>query len=254
MCAAGCAAARRPYPFSGLAHSVFSGLETTTEAELGDLYDRRVVLPNTPQASLVWLDDPSGVPLPEADRARLLEDVRRGVERPPMGRASVLPTTRVPGDIAANALDGLRSAAARFQSDVLVLLLTRTDTYNDWNLLSVTYVTVFPLFFIPGDDVSANVAAEACAVDVRTGVFLGCVQGAGDATRRFVTPLGKSARQRQLVSAATEDALRGLSRQMHAIIAECADRAGTESGSESVSASGSIPPRAVFTYRGPRFR
>lgn len=218
----GCTSFKRP---DERARTLFPGL--AADADVQSLYSKSVRLPVTPRVALFWLDEPG--PLPDSERTRLLHHFNRELNRPPLATVSAIPSTRTRShtDGTGLDLDALRSAAASFQSDVLMLILTRTDAYNDWNLLSLSYLALLPMFVVPGDDLSTYVTAEACAIDVRTGVFLGCAQGNGDAARSFVTPLGRESRKRELVVSATEAALQSLPQQLSDIVVARLER-GTD--------------------------
>lgn len=217
LLSSGCSSARRPAA-DRLIQSLFPGLSTAPAGGLDALYAQHISLPAAPRLALFWFDE-AGT-LPDAERTRLLQQVQRGISQPPLSVVTAPPTIRMASFTQSSMLDldALRTAAARFQTDVLVLILTRTDAFSDWNLLSLSYLALLPIYFAPGNDLTTYVTAEACAVDVRTGVFLGCAQGNGAAARRFVTPLGVDGRQRELVATATTEALRRLPQQLADIV------------------------------------
>ena len=123
-----------------------------------------------------------------------------------------LPTTGAGGGTRADEgdLPALRSAAARFQHDVLVVVSTHRNRYDDWNPLAVTYLGILPVWFVPGDSLAVYASAEACALDVRSGLFLACAQGQGKAERALVTTIGREQRMRELSTAALGEAFEAI--------------------------------------------
>lgn len=187
-------------------------METLSDAGVWAQLARPIAFSRPLRASLLWLDEPAlpfggNAAVTESERAQLLDEFTRALRWASFENVSIIPTTVVPGGDGEMDLSSLRSAAARFQSDVLVILTTRTNTYFDWNLLAASYLALVPAFFVPGTDLSAYTGAEACALDVRNAVFLACAQGHAHATRRFVTPLRQGQRLRDLVAATTIAAL-----------------------------------------------
>jgi hypothetical protein len=219
---AGCMSARS-FPTAVLSRTVFFGAEGGSDASVRADLQQRVILPPTPRAAILWVDEIGGsgnraVPLPESERTRLLAAVTRSLEQGPFSAVVNVPTTRVPG---AGELDlnALRATAARFQADVMILLLTRHNGYDDWNVLAATYPVLLPMLFVPGHDVAAYVSAEMCALDVRTGIFLACAEGHGDDSRRFVTMPRRDRRLRELTVEATEAALVDIGHRLNDAVA-----------------------------------
>jgi rhombotail lipoprotein len=136
-----------------------------------------------------------------------MKGLAAALERSPFATVSIVPTTPAVGGSGDGDLPALRAAAARFQDDVLVLLSVQRNEYVDWNPLAVSYLALVPMYFVPGYDAAVYTSAEACALDVRTGLFLACAQGEGRARRRLVTRIGRERRLRQLASEALERAL-----------------------------------------------
>jgi rhombotail lipoprotein len=216
---AGCAT--HGYPGVGLQRGIFPDVGHASEAELQQLMSQPVTLSEPVSASILWLDESYGAPVaevPEAERTRQLEQFTKHLAQPPFGRVSILPTTlerRGPGVLD---LPQLRSAAARFQSDVLILLTTRANAYSDPNILAISYIALVPMLFVPGNDLAEYVSAEACSLDVRMGVFLGCAQGHGDASRSLVTLLGRDSVLRDLAARATASALLNIPSDLRATV------------------------------------
>jgi len=236
------------YPGVGLQRSLFPAMRGLSEAELQQLMNKPVALSEPISASVLWLDASygfSGAALPEAERNRLLEQFTKQVAQSPFGRVSILPTTLSRSGSGDLDLAELRSAAARFQSDVLLLLTTRANAYSDPNFLSASYIALVPMFFVPGNDLAEYVSAEACALDVRSGIFLGCAQGHGEASRSFVTFVGRDSDFRQLATAATATALLQLPADMRATV-------GNGIGEQHLHATTIPPDGERYETRSPR--
>jgi rhombotail lipoprotein len=209
--------AMREYPVSDMRRTIYPEAASVPESELDDWLTRRVTLRAPVRAAVVWIGDGSegaGALLPDGERTRLVETLAAALGGTPFGAVTVVPTALRARSREAleqqSELDLLRGAAARFQSDVLIALDTQANQYTDPNLLVPSYVAIVPILFVPGHDVAVYASAEACAIDVRTGVFLACAQGHGEATRGFVTVLGRERRLRELAVEAYGDALAAL--------------------------------------------
>lgn len=214
---AGCTSTKS-YPNSNLRYQIFPQAAAKSETELRRVMDRRVRLPSQVSVGIAWLNQRSADfdALPDGERGRLLKRFADGLREPPIADAVVLPTV---ANFAARGeggdeLDNLRSNAAHFQSDVLVILSTSTNEYVDWNAIALSYLAILPAYFFPGDDLFVYANAEACAVDVRTGIFLGCATGQSEQQLGFVTGIRRDVRMRELTVAALEDALDGMPRDL----------------------------------------
>ena len=213
VCAAAVLLAACGTPRGALQHSMFPGLERYDDSHVAAALDTTIVLPRYPRASVAWFDqvaDWYGQPMPEDDRQRLVDDLQRQLTAGPFAAVSVIPTTLASADSQAVDLSGLRSAAAHMQSDVVMLVLTTTQTDWTWNPLALTYPALLTQLFVPGDDVRVGVAAQACAIDVRTGLFLDCVQSHADEVDTFVIPARRGSAVRSLTASTTERALSDL--------------------------------------------
>jgi len=198
------------YPLPELGSVLAPRTGEAEESEIGATLERRIGLPSSVRTGVLWIDDHYEgwiVPVAESDRARLLEIFAQALPPAPFGTATMIPSAAVQSAGDKPSLTDLRAAAARFQSDLLVVLQTRTNEYVDWNIASVTFLAVIPALFVPGYDLSAFSSAEACAVHVRTGVFLGCVPGHGSARRSFVIGPRREAIFRELAATALSEAL-----------------------------------------------
>jgi hypothetical protein len=66
---------------------------------------------------------------------------------------------------------------------------------------------LLPRWFVPGNSLAVYASAEACAVDVASGLYLACAQGEGKAERALVTAIGRERRMRELSATALGAAL-----------------------------------------------
>lgn len=213
---AGCTLPRR-HPSTDLARSLLPALPAASEAEVDQLLAQRVAFAAPVRAAVVWLDGSvAESSLPDAERVALLQSFTSALKRGPFSAVTTLPTLPVragePGSAAADTVDlrRLLGAAARFQADVLVLLETESEEYVDWNPLALSYLALLPRLFVPGDQLSVYTSAEACVLDVRTGVFLGCAQGRGRSKRWFAFPMLREGNLRALSVSSTAEAVRDL--------------------------------------------
>lgn len=219
----GCASFKS-YPTNNVVYDIFPQAREMSDNERRQVLDRQVLLPSQIVVGIAWLNQRAGGfgALPDAERGRLLSAFAERIQVAPVWRSVVLPTMPTGGyhdGAAAADLGALQSAAARFMSDVLIILNTSTNEYVDWNPLALSYLAILPVYFFPGDDLSVYASAEACAVDVRSGVFLGCAQGQDHRERGFVTRLRRDAVVRDLSSGALETALAGIPEKLRAQIA-----------------------------------
>lgn len=189
-------------------------VDAMSDADMARLRATPVMAREPATAGVVWIVDAGGgtQPLPEADRTAMVRKLAGALEHAPFSTVDVLPTTTAdPGsDRDDAALPILRSAAARFQHDVLIVVSTHQNQYDDWNPLAATYLAILPLWFVPGNSLAVYASAEACAVDVASGLFLACAQGQGKAARGLVTVAGRNRRMRELSATALQAALNAL--------------------------------------------
>jgi hypothetical protein len=197
-------------PRAAFRHTLFPGLERYNETQVRAALDTPIVLPRDPRASVLWLDQAPNwgtQPLPDSERERLLDELRRGLTGPPFASVSIIPTAVATGDGDQLDLDDVRSAAAHLQSDVAILVVTSTEAVTEWNALAISYPALLTRLVVPGDDVRVGVAVQGCAIDVRTGLLLDCVQSHAEEVDRFVVPAWRSAAVRSATATATERAL-----------------------------------------------
>jgi hypothetical protein len=69
-------------------------------------------------------------------------------------------------------LAGLRELAARYRCDYLLLYRHRFDDQRRANGWAALYVTLLPLFFVPGNSLETHGVLEASLFDVKTGTVL----------------------------------------------------------------------------------
>jgi len=171
-------------------------LDSLAEADIAAIIDQPLSLREPLTAGLIHLDvtEPGGG---ENGGEESVDDLARSLAGSPFADVTILSplltrSAGVSGDLAA-----YRTEAARFQKDVLILLVTARREYTDCNFLAPTYAALVPAFFIPALDLSVLTTAEACAMDVRTGIFLACARGRAESQDRFVvaTRAGKAGRE-----------------------------------------------------------
>lgn len=182
---AGCATFP-PAPSLGLQRSLFPGLDSLEESEIESALDLEVVLDAPISAGIVWLSEghrgsaeSRREPLTEYSRTGVLQEALSSLRSAPFGVVAALPTipelsNSGPSD---RTLEMLRSASAKFQYDVALLLQTGTAEERGFNPFALGYLGLVTSPLFPGNDFAAASSVELCAVDVRTGVMLGCARG-----------------------------------------------------------------------------
>ena len=229
-------------------HNVFPGLERYDDGRIHAALTTPIVLPHQVHAAVLWLDQPanwSAVTLPESERTRLLDELARGLSAAPFIGVSVIPTTLTSNADTGVDLGDVRSAAAHLQSDVAILVLTTTTTTTDWNALALTYPALITALFVPGNDLRVDVAAQACAIDVRTGLFIDCVQGHAHTIDRFVIPTRSGAVLRALTTDAVTDALADLPQRLRAGVGARLVTAGATASANGGSGMRRLPYRTA---------
>jgi len=207
---AGCGATGA-YPLLHAQRTLSAGCEPLDDAGIERLLAAAPNVPPDPRAALLVIDRYSGPgSLTESDRATLVELLRTRLDRPPFASVQFVPNTVVSGlgeDAAPPSLAALRAAAARMQGDLLILVDAATDSDRGSNWLAATYLALLPIAFVPGNQAAAWASGEACAIDVRSGVFLGCVSGNGTARDDYVRAAQVDDALRRVVRDAVDDAL-----------------------------------------------
>jgi len=193
--AAGCTSSAS-YPKMSLQRSLYPGLGGLDAKGIEAAFDKRVVLRPPLSAGILWLDDDrrrafDAAPLSDYARTGILERTVTTLQRPPFDRVSALPTTTdlQIGRDGAPSLDAVRSAAAAFQYDVAFILQTGTANATGANWFALGYLGLITIPMFPGSDISVAAGAELCAVDVRTGIMLGCGVGRSRDDERYLFPL-----------------------------------------------------------------
>jgi hypothetical protein len=181
-------------PQLGLQRTLFPGLANLSEEDIGTVLEKRVELNPPLSAAIVWLTESTSAPvgwekpLNEYQRTGVLEAAVGALRRAPFYTVTTLPTMTGPakeGD-AGRTLDGVRSAAARFQSNVAILLQTGTAEDRGINPYAIGYLGLITAPLFPGEDVALATSAEMCAMDVRSGVMLACTLGRATRKERFL--------------------------------------------------------------------
>jgi len=182
--AAGCMSAAAS-PKLGLQRSLYPGLGDLDSSEIPAAFRTQVDLHPPLSGGILWLDDGGlrmyGPSLSEYVRAGILKRAVETLEQSPFEQVASLPTTT---DFqrqrdGAPSIDAIRGAAAKFQYDVAFILQTGLAQESGINPFAVGYVGLITAPLFPGTDISVAAAAELCAVDVRSGVMLGCGIGRG---------------------------------------------------------------------------
>lgn len=221
---AGCA--RRPDPPGlGLERALVPELVGLDEQGIADAMRISLRLQPPLSGGFVWLNESFVRTAATGDARRLVDYYRAGVvegalaalRRPPFEAVAALP---LPPEPEANAttdalLAGVRSAAARFQYDVAFLLETATAEERGVNPFALGYLGIVTAPLFPGTDLAASASAELCAVDVRSGIMLGCARGRAEASSRtlFIWQVDRARRRllertlRESVAAAADDLL-----------------------------------------------
>jgi rhombotail lipoprotein len=212
---AGCMSAKRYHAFDSGHRELVPDMTALSDAEITKLRATPVAAREPAAAGIAWIVDAGGDgdgALPESERLALVRKLADALERTPFSTVDVLPTTSANGESREDSgeLPALLSAATRFRHDVLIVVSTHRNQYDDWNPLAATYLVLLPRWFVPGDSLAVYASAEACAVDVVSGLFLACAQGQGKAERALVTAIGRERRMRELSATALGAALDAL--------------------------------------------
>jgi len=170
-------------------------LDSVHESDIAEIIDEPLTLREPLSAALIHLDvaGPSGI----ENGGESVDTLARSLMGSPFADVTVLSPLLTRSVGASDDLGAFRTEAARFQKDVLILLVTANREYTDYNILAPTYAALIPMFFVPALDLSVLATAEACAMDVRTGIFLACARGHEESQVRFViaSRAGKARRE-----------------------------------------------------------
>lgn len=224
LLAAGCASYPAP-PSLGLQRSLFPGLGDLDQRGIESAMSTRLELVPPVSGGLVWISEalpgsPEAQtlsPITEYSRTGVLEEALASLREEPFGTVAALPTIPNVSDAAPsrNTITSLRSASARFQYDVALLLQTGTAEDLGFNPLALGYLGLVTIPLLPGNDIAASSSAELCAIDVRTGLMLGCARGRAEDKDRLLFVWNQDRARERLVestlrsavSAAAEDLL-----------------------------------------------
>ncbi len=204
-------------PQLSLQRTLFPGLASLSEEDISKALEKQVQLKPPLSVAIVWLTESTsdrvgwgwGQPLNEYQRTGVLEAAVGALRRAPFYTVTTLPTVTGPtgqGDVG-RTLDGVRSAAARFQSDVAILLQTGTAEDHGINPFAIGYLGLITAPLFPGTDFAMATSAEMCAMDVRTGVMLACTLGRATREERFLFLWGLGKRQDDIREDAVKQAV-----------------------------------------------
>jgi hypothetical protein len=193
----GCASTPIAPPLA-LQRSLYPGLGDLDQRGIEAALSRRVALAPPVSAGLVWLSEAAPGSMESATYSAITEYGRTGVieeavaalRHDPFGAVTALPTIPIVSDgpPSDRTLDALRSASARFQYQVALLLQTGTAEDRGFNPLALGYIGLVTAPLFPGTDIAASSSAELCAIDVRSGVMLGCARGRAEEMNHFLFP------------------------------------------------------------------
>jgi hypothetical protein len=197
-------------PNLGLQRSLYPGLGDLDERGIASAMAIEVDLVPPVSGGLVWVnegldDSPEAArrdSITEYARTGVLDEALGALREEPFDAVAVLPTlpavaaapvgysangeSAAAGTVGPETIDRLRSASAKFQYDVAILLQTGTAEDRGFNVAALGYLGLVTLPLFPGLDLAASSSAELCAVDVRTGVMLGCARGRSQEMDRFL--------------------------------------------------------------------
>ncbi len=204
-------------PAVGLQRSLYPGLGELRGEQIAEALDRELPLEAPLSGGLAWLSEaPPGTravgtapPLSEYHRTGVLEAALEALRHEPFRAVASLPTIPTVTDAAPGpgTLEALRSATANFQYEVALLLQTGTTDDSGVNPLALGYLGLVTIPLVPGNDVAVSSSAELCAVDVRTGIMLGCSRARASTRDRFVFPTGLEARREELAELTLREAV-----------------------------------------------
>jgi len=198
--------AESPQLYGMRQRSVYPGLADLDERGIARMVNQRVRLPEHPSAAMIWLEE--GPVRSRYERDALLPSLTASLEGAPLAWVQAVPSALVPatGDAGVLDLRSVRSAAAHFQSDVVLLVQTAVSEQLVMGrnpIEGLLYLLEFG--FSPFRRVVATASAEVCALDVRSGVIVACGQGAGPNGGHIAFVLSQADAQQEL----TREALRG---------------------------------------------
>jgi hypothetical protein len=183
------------YPELRLQRTLVPGLDTLKEDEIRGALERPLEVKAPASAAVAWLDEGArggraGYPGPLNDyqRTGVIDATLEALRQEPFSSVTSLPTV-APGTDGGGESDRLlavRSAAARFQAEIAILMQTGTAESSGYNPLAVGFLPLVTVPLVPGIDLGMSASAELCAVDVRSGVMIACTRGRAQETRRYL--------------------------------------------------------------------
>ncbi len=196
----------------GLQRALYPGLDDLTPQEIGAAFEKEVSIRPPFTAGVAWIGGAPSDPLSEYHRTGVLEAAVAALRQDPFRMVTSIPTIPVPGSVdprgnegpAPPTLDALRGACARFQLDVALLMQTGLARDSGYNVFAIGYLPLVTIPLFPGTDLAVSASVEICAIDVRSGVLLGCARGRCAKTKRFVFPSSEE----EIKGRLSEDVLR----------------------------------------------
>jgi hypothetical protein len=184
--------------------------------KIAETYATEVRIRPPVSAGLAWME----AGLDEYHRTGVLETALAELRHPPFSEVTSMPTSTVRRDRdRVDTVDALRGAAARFQRDVALLLQTGVADGSGVNLLSLAYLALVPIAFVPGNGISLGASAEICALDARSGIMLGCARGRSQRERRYVLSASVERERRELEEQALREAVAAAARDLRREVA-----------------------------------
>jgi hypothetical protein len=221
VCAvSGCMSSAPPMPALNFERSVHPALESLEPAEIESAFQVRIAATAPASAGLAWVSETHltnyfgpGAHLSDYVRKGVLDAALASLRSAPLASVASLPTVEADpytGPDAANGFQKLRSACAHFQYDLAIVLQTAVSEQRTLNPFALGYLGLVTRPLFPGDDIAVSATAEVCALDVKSGVMLGCAHGRESGFDRYVFPLRSDSRSEalieQMLSAAVADA------------------------------------------------
>ncbi len=192
MCVAVCGcAARASYPELGLERALLPGLGGLDEKEIRAALDKPLEVAPPATAALVWLQETSdryGGQLTEYQRTGVINATLEALRHAPFSDVSSLPTASASLGSGADhdLVLAVRSAAARFQDEVAILMQTGTAEDRGVNAFVIGAIGLVTIPLFPMADLAVASSVELCAVDVRGGVMIACTRGRAEERRNYL--------------------------------------------------------------------
>jgi hypothetical protein len=195
-----------------LERSLFPGLSELGTQTVEQALDRRIELHAPLSAGVIWLTEDTDETtrtdeeraFSDYERTGVLEQALATLRRPPFGAVGALPTvptTLRSGDAKqqSDAIAVVRAACANFQYEVALVLQTGVAVDDGFNPFAIGYLPVITAPLFPGSDRAVASTAELIAIDVRSGVPLGCGRGRDAVVRHLLFPWQTGEKTRELM-------------------------------------------------------